>query len=126
MAPSEPEAVFKVPDRRRRLDDDEAPRPAPAAAEPPQVSPVDLSPAGERSLAGLFMMLASSAVVALGGAPDPLTGQRQVDLAQGPDAIDLPIFLPEKTAGNPSPEEKPVTEGMVYDLQPRFVHAKKK
>ena len=82
MAPSEPEDVFKVTDRRRRLNDDDAPRPAPAAAEPPQVSPVDLSPAGERSLAGLFMMLASSAVVALGEAPDPLTGQRQVDLAQ--------------------------------------------
>jgi len=65
MAPGEPEDVFKVTDRRRRLDDDDAPRPAPAAAEPPQVAPVDLSPAGERSLAGLFMMLASSAVVGL-------------------------------------------------------------
>ena len=123
MAPSEPEDVFKVTDRRRRLDDDEAPRPAPAAAEPPQVSPVDLSPAGERSLAGLFMMLASSAVVALGEAPDPLTGQRQVDLAQAADAIDLLILLREKTEGNRSPEENRILEEVLYDLQLRYVHA---
>ena len=125
MAPGEPEDVFKVPDRRRRLDDDDAPRPAPAAAEPPQVSPVDLSPAGERSLAGLFMMLASSAVVALGEAPDPLTGQRQVDLAQAADAIDLLILLREKTEGNRSPEENRILEEVLYDLQLRYVHATK-
>jgi hypothetical protein len=126
MAQGDPEDVFKVTDRRRRLDDDDAPRPAPAAAEPPQVSPVDLSPAGERSLAGLFMMLASSAVVALGEAPDPLTGQRQVDLAQAADAIDLLILLREKTEGNRSPEENRILEEVLYDLQLRYVHATKK
>ena len=125
MAPSEPEDVFKVTDRRRRTEDDDGPRPAPAAAEPPQVSPVDLSPAGERSLAGLFMMLASSAVVALGEAPDPLTGQRQVDLAQAADAIDLLILLREKTEGNRSPEENRILEEVLYDLQLRYVHATK-
>ena len=124
MAPGEPEDVFKVTDRRRRLDDDDAPGPAPAA-EPPQVSPVDLSPAGERSLAGLFMMLASSAVVALGEAPDPLTGQRQVDLAQAADAIDLLILLREKTEGNRSAEENRILEEVLYDLQLRYVHATK-
>jgi hypothetical protein len=126
MAQGDSEDVFKVTDRRRRQDDDDAPRPAPAAAEPPQVSPVDLSPAGERSLAGLFMMLASSAVVALGEAPDPLTGQRQVDLAQAADAIDLLILLREKTEGNRSPEENRILEEVLYDLQLRYVHAMKK
>jgi hypothetical protein len=125
MAQGEPEDVFKVTDRRRRLDDDEAPRTVPAA-EPPQPSPVDLSPAGERSLAGLFMMLASSAVVALGEAPDPLTGQRQVDLAQAADAIDLLILLREKTEGNRSPDENRILEEVLYDLQLRYVHATKK
>jgi Domain of unknown function (DUF1844) len=126
MAQGESEDVFKVTDRRRRLEDEEAPRPAPAAAEPPQPSPVDLSPAGERSLAGLFMMLASSAVVALGEAPDPLTGQRQVDLAQAADAIDLLILLREKTEGNRSPDENRILEEVLYDLQLRYVHATKK
>jgi hypothetical protein len=126
MAQGDPEDVFKVTDRRRRLDEDEIPHPAPSAAEPSQALPVDLSPAGERSLAGLFMMLASSAVVALGEAPDPLTGQRQVDLAQAADAIDLLILLREKTEGNRSPEEHRILEEVLYDLQLRYVHATKK
>jgi len=124
MAPSDPEDVFKVTDRRRRTDDVEAPLPAPAAPEPAPA--VGLSPAGERSLAGLFMMLASSAVVALGEAPDPLTGQRQIDLAQAADAIDLLILLREKTEGNRSADENRILEEVLYDLQLRYVHATKK
>lgn len=126
MAQSGPEDVFKVTDRRRRLDDDDTPRPAPTSAEPPQPPPVDSISGSERSLAGLFMMLASSAVVALGEAPDPLSGQRQVDLAQAADAIDLLILLREKTEGNRSPEESRILEEVLYDLQLRYVHATKK
>ena len=126
MAQGEPEDVFKVTDRRRRLDEDEAPRPAPSAAEPTHAAPPDLGPIGERSLTGLFMMLASSAVVALGDAPDPLTGQRQIDLAQAADAIDLLILLREKTEGNRSHEENRILEEVLYDLQLRYVHATKK
>jgi Domain of unknown function (DUF1844) len=126
MAQGEPDDVFKVTDRRRRLDEDEAPRPAPAAPEPTHAAPPDLGPVGERSLTGLFMMLASSAVVALGDAPDPLTGQRQVDLAQAADAIDLLILLREKTEGNRSHEENRILEEVLYDLQLRYVHATKK
>jgi hypothetical protein len=125
MAQGEPEDVFKVTDRRRRLDDDEPAPPAPAAP-PRPAPPPDLSPPGERSLAGLFMMLASSAVVALGDAPDPLTGQRQVDLAQAADAIDLLILLREKTEGNRSPHESRILDELLYDLQLRYVHATKK
>jgi hypothetical protein len=124
MAQGEPEDVFKVTDRRRRLDDEPS-RPAPAA-EPSRPSPPDLSPPGERSLAGLFMMLASSAVVALGAAPDPLTGQRQVDLPQAADAIDLLILLREKTEGNRSPDESRILDEVLYDLQLRYVQATKK
>src|SRR5262245_7597267 len=129
MAQGEPEDVFKVTDRRRRIEDDEPVRqpsadPAPAQAEPPRASPLD--PTGERSLAGLFMMLASSAVVALGDAPDPLTGQRQIDLAQAADAIDLLILLREKTEGHRSLEESRILDEVLYDLQLRYVHATKR
>ena len=130
MAQGEPEDVFKVTDRRRRVDDDEPARPpaadpTPAPPEPPRASPLDPT-AGERSLAGLFMMLASSAVVALGDAPDPLTGQRQIDLAQAADAIDLLILLREKTEGNRSAEENRILEEVLYDLQIRYVRATKR
>ena len=126
MAPGEPEDVFKVTDRRRRRDEEDAPRPSPADVGPSHAPPLDLGPVGERSLAGLFMMLASSAVVALGDAPDPLTGQRQVDLAQAADAIDLLILLREKTEGHRSPEEHRILDEVLYDLQLRYVSATKK
>ncbi len=132
MTPSEPEDVFKVTDRRRRVDDDEPSRPVPASeppqptAPPPHAAPPESGSVGERSLAGLFMMLASSAVVALGDAPDPLTGQRQVDLAQAADAIDLLILLREKTEGNRSPDENRILEEVLYDLQLRYVQATKR
>ena len=100
--------------------------PRPPTPGHPHVLPPDLGPVGERSLAGLFMMLASSAVVALGDAPDPLTGQRQVDLAQAADAIDLLILLREKTEGHRSPEEHRILEEVLYDLQLRYVRATKK
>ena len=124
----EHEDVFKVTDRRLRLDDDEPSPPTPPRA--PETEPVHAAPSvgavGERSLAGLFMMLASSAVVALGDAPDPLTGQRQIDLAQAADAIDLLILLREKTEGNRSPDESRILDEVLYDLQLRYVHATKK
>ena len=132
MTPGEPEDVFKVTDRRRRVDDDEPSRPVPTpeppqpTAPPPQAAPPESGPVGERSLADLFMMLASSAVVALGDAPDPLTGQRQVDLAQAADAIDLLILLREKTEGNRSPDENRILEEVLYDLQLRYVQATKR
>jgi hypothetical protein len=130
MAQGEPEDVFKVTDRRRRTEEDEPARepaadPAPAQAEPSRASPLDPG-AGDRSLAGLFMMLASSAVVALGDAPDPLTGQRQIDLTQAADAIDLLILLREKTEGHRSTEENRILEEVLYDLQIRYVRATKR
>jgi hypothetical protein len=130
MAPGEPEDVFKVTDRRRRSESDEPVQPNVAAAPPqpsasPAADPVSAS-GGERSLAGLFMMLASSAVVALGQAPDPLTGERQMDLAQAADAIDLLLLLRQKTEGNRSPEESRILDELLYDLQLRYVHATKR
>jgi hypothetical protein len=130
MAPGEPEDVFKVTDRRRRSESDEPVQPNVAAAPPqPSASPA-ADPAsasgGERSLAGLFMMLASSAVVALGDAPDPLTGQRQTDLVQAADAIELLVLLREKTEGNRSEHETRILDELIYDLQLRYVHVTKK
>jgi len=137
MGPEEPEETFKVSDRRGRSSDDEPPRPAvsrpePVAARPeesrkPMPEPVP-GPGGEpeRSLVGLFMMLASSAVVSLGDAPDPLTGQRRRDLENAADAIDLLALLREKTEGHRSPEETQVLGELLYDLQLRYVNATKR
>ena len=123
MSDRDSEDVFKVTDRRRRPETEDPPRPAASGAESPP--PPVPSPPEERSLAGLFMMLASSAVVALGHAPDPLTGQRQIDLVQAADAIDLLVLLREKTEGHRSGDETRMLEELIYDLQLRYVQVTK-
>jgi len=115
--------VFKVTDRRRRQETEDSPQPAAPDAEVPP-TPAPPGPPTECSLAGLFMMLASSAVVALGHAPDPLTGQRQTDLVQAAEAIDLLLLLREKTEGHRSDGESRMLEELIYDLQLRYVHVK--
>ena len=116
--------VFKVTDRRRRQENEDSPQLAASEAEVPP-TPTPPSPPAERSLTGLFMMLASSAVVALGHAPDPLTGQRQIDLVQAAEAIDLLLLLREKTEGHRSDGESRMLEELIYDLQLRYVQVRK-
>ena len=142
MAARGPDEEFKVTDRRRRVDDEPAtapaasPSPAPgsrattAAPEerPPQaIPPGEPHPAppppGRPTLEGLFIMLASSAVMAMGDAPDPATGQVRVDPAMAAESIDLLVLLREKTEGNRTPEETQLLGELIYDLQLRYVQA---
>jgi len=119
---------FRVTDRRGRDPLDESapsrpgsqPRPAsPSSAEIPFGLP------DARSLAGLFVMLGTEAVIALGEAPDPVTGQRQRELPHAAGLIDLLTLLREKTEGNRSTEETQVLDDLIYDLQLRYVNAAK-
>src|SRR5215468_880990 len=132
--------TFKVRDRRRRDDADDETTPASAPAEPPRAAapssppprietpgPRVAGPPGAPSegpdLRGLFIMLASSALVNLGEAADPATGERVLDLEQAKEAIDLLSLLKTKTAGNRTEQETHLLEEMLYDLQLRFVNA---
>ena len=74
-------------------------------------------------LQSLFVMFASSALISLGDAADPSTGERHVDLDQARDAIDMLALLRDKTAGNRTAEEDRLLEQIMYDLQMRFVRA---
>ena len=122
--------AFKVTDRRRRDEAGEAP-PAPAPkvpsaateAAPPRSKAG--GPEGGSDLQGLFIMLASSALVNLGEAADPEAGERRVDLDQAKEAIDLLLLLRSKTEGNRTEQESHLLDEMLYDLQLRFVRAAK-
>jgi Domain of unknown function (DUF1844) len=70
-------------------------------------------------------MLASSALMNLGEAADPETGERVLDLGQAKEAIDLLTLLRLKTEGNRTEQESHLLEEMLYDLQLRFVRAAK-
>ena len=72
------------------------------------------------------MMLASEALIALGDAPDPATGQRQRELSHASSVIDLLTLLREKTEGHRSPQETRALEDLIYDLQMRYVEATKR
>jgi len=127
--------TFKVTDRRRRDETDESPT-APAPTDPVAPAPRAAAagaasqgpapaPQGGPDLQGLFIMLASSALVNLGEAADPETGERVLDLEQAKDAIDLLSLLRTKTEGNRTDQESHLLEEMLYDLQMRFVRAAK-
>ena len=127
------EETFKVTDRRRRDESGEAPvAPTPPAAPAscaPSAGPASpgqapSAPAGP-DLQGLFVMLASSALMNLGEAADPETGERVLDLGQAKEAIDLLALLRLKTEGNRTEQESHLLEEMLYDLQLRFVRAAK-
>jgi hypothetical protein len=125
---------FRVTDRRRR-DEDEPRRREPTAAPPgvrsggsPGPTPGVGPPQGSsdaRNLGGLFMMLATEVVIALGDEPDPASGQREQDLPHAAEAIDLLLLLREKTEGNRTPEETQVLDELLYELQLRYVRAMK-
>ena len=133
------EEGFKVTDRRRRLDEDDVPAPppiagapeAPPAPMPSRPTPLVADPPGEpsraeRDLTGLFIMLASSAAMALGEVPDPLSGEVHRDFGQAVELVDLLVLLREKTEGHRSLEESQVLEELIYDLQLRYVAATKR
>jgi hypothetical protein len=119
---------FRVTDRRGRdpLDESAPSRPG-SQPRPASLSSAEI-PSGlpdARSLAGLFVMLGTEAAIALGEAPDPVTGQRQRELPHAAGIIDLLTLLREKTEGNRSTEETQVLDDLIYDLQLRYVNAAK-
>ena len=83
------------------------------------------APAATPTLADLFMMLATEAVVALGDAPDSTTGQPERVLPHAAEMIDILLLLRAKTEGNRTPEETQLLEDVLYDLQLRYVRATK-
>jgi Domain of unknown function (DUF1844) len=132
--PQDSQEGFKVTDRRRR-DEDQPPRPGEPTPPPAGVrdrvagegrsTAAPPGAAADRNLGGLFMMLATEAVIALGDAPDPVTGQRQRALPHAAEVIDLLLLLREKTEGNRTSEETQILDELLYDLQLRYVRATK-
>jgi hypothetical protein len=132
MARDSTDEGFRVTDRRGRPEPEGAPVPEapPPAGDQPGRAPAATGAASASAgaapdLTGLFLMFATSALIAMGEAPDPVTGRVERNLAQASEAIDLLIMLRTKTAGNRTPDEDQVLDQLLYDLQMRFVDAKK-
>ena len=75
--------------------------------------------------ATFVLSLSHSALVHLGDAPDPATGETAVNLALARQTTDLLCLLRDKTKGNLSGEEERLLEQTVYDLRMRYVEARR-
>lgn len=75
-------------------------------------------PAGFMSF---VMSIASNAASALGMMEHPVTHSREVDVELGKHWIDVLGMLQKKTAGNLTPKEKQMLEGLLSDLRMQYV-----
>lgn len=75
----------------------------------------------EASFSTLLMSIGSQAAIHLGLAPNPVSGQSEVDKDLARFNIDLLLMLQEKTKGNLSGEESEFLTKLIQDLQLQFV-----
>ncbi len=75
----------------------------------------------EASFSVLIMSIASSAVMAMGLAPNPQNGEVSKDKNLARFNIDLLLVLQAKTKGNLSSDEAKFLENLISDLQMKFV-----
>jgi hypothetical protein len=73
------------------------------------------------SFMSFVMSIASNAASALGMLEHPVTHQREVDVDLGKHWIDVLGMLEKKTAGNLTPQEKRMIEGLLADLRMQYV-----
>lgn len=68
-----------------------------------------------------IMSIASNAASALGMMEHPVTHSREVDVELGKHWIDVLGMLQKKTAGNLTPKEKQMLDGLLSDLRMQYV-----
>lgn len=73
------------------------------------------------SFVSFIMSIASNAASSLGMMEHPVTHQRDVDVELGKHWIDVLGMLQTKTAGNLTPQEKRMLEGLLADLRMQYV-----
>lgn len=77
----------------------------------------------EASFSTLVLSIGSSAAMALGLSPNPMSGKVEKDLKLARFNIDLLSVLQDKTRNNLIEDEQKFLDFMVSDLQMRFIQA---
>lgn len=75
----------------------------------------------EANFSMLIMSIASSAAMSMGLAPHPSTGETEKDREMARFNIDLLVMLEDKTKNNLTEEEKRFLQGLLADLQMKFL-----
>lgn len=76
----------------------------------------------EASLSALVMSIGSSALMAMGLSPNPITQASEENPEMAKFNIDLLMILKEKTKGNLNQEEETFLNSLIKDLQMKFVN----
>jgi hypothetical protein len=137
--------LFNADGSPRDVPPDEKPEPTVAAAAEPAAAAVAPEPAGAESptpapddeedftaedladardpasFVSFMMSIASNAASALGMMEHPVTHQREVDIELGKHWIDILGMIEKKTAGNLTPQEKRMLDGLLSDLRMQYV-----
>lgn len=77
----------------------------------------------EANFSTLTLSIGSSAAMALGLVPNPVSGKTEKDVEVARFNIDLLRMLREKTKNNLNADEKTFLDSVVADLQLKFVQA---
>ncbi len=81
---------------------------------------------GPISFSTFILGLASTALIHLGDAPNPETGQRAPNLELARQSLDLLELLERKTKGNRTHEEERLFQALLTDLRLKFVNLTKR
>src|ERR1044072_2864015 len=123
VAATQEAAAAPAPEPEIATPEPEVPPPtAEAAPEEEEFSEEVLADARDpASFISFVMPIASNAASALGMMEHPVTHQRDVDVELGKHWIDILGMLQKKTAGNVTPQEKRMLEGLLADLRMQYV-----
>jgi hypothetical protein len=77
----------------------------------------------EADFAFFCYSLGTQAMVHLGLAPNPASGETEQDLVQAKYTIDLLEMLRGKTEGNLTEDEKKILMGLLFDLRMKYVES---
>jgi hypothetical protein len=91
---------------------------APEGAATPET---DSAPLPEINFASFLFSLSTTAMYHFGDFPDPVTKESRRNLPAAKQTIDILSILKTKTEGNLEEDEKQLLEGILYELQMRFV-----
>lgn len=89
----------------------------------PRVEQEPAPQSAEATFTDLVLMFGTTALLHLGVAPDPVSGEKKLDLSQARQVIDLLELLKGKTAGNLTAEESGVLDNVLHDLRMRYLDA---
>lgn len=78
----------------------------------------------EANISTLALSLGSSAAMAMGLAPNPMSGKTEKNIEVAKFNIDMLVVLKEKTKSNLTKEEENLLHRMIVDLQMKFVQIK--